>query len=56
MGSIFKYSGLTTKVRAMRGGLIKREQYAKIAGLGSVGEMTFRAVSRAISSRLRWRS
>ena len=39
MGSIFKYSGLTTKVRAMRGGLIKREQYAKIAGLGSVGEM-----------------
>lgn len=39
MGSIFKYSGLTTKVRAMRGGLIKREQYAKIAQLGSVGEM-----------------
>ncbi len=39
MGSIFKYSGITTKVRAMRGGLIKHEQYARIAQLGSVAEM-----------------
>ena len=39
MGSIFKYSGLTTKVRAMRGRLIKQEQYEKIAGLKTVSEM-----------------
>ena len=39
MGSIFKYSGLTTKVRAMRAGLIKREQYEKMAQLSTVGEM-----------------
>ena len=39
MGSIFKYSGLTTKVRAMRAGLIKREQYEQIAQLGTVSEM-----------------
>lgn len=39
MGSIFKYSGLTTKVRAMRSGLINYEQYEKIAQLGTVSEM-----------------
>lgn len=39
MGSIFKYSGLTTKVRAMRARLIKQEQYEKIARLKTVSEM-----------------
>ena len=39
MGNIFKYSGLTTKVRAMRAGLIKLEQYKKIAGLATVSEV-----------------
>lgn len=39
MGSIFKYSGLTTKVRAMRAGLIKREQYEKMAQFATVAEM-----------------
>ena len=39
MGSIFKYSGLTTKVRAMRAGLITRQQYEKMSQLSTVGEM-----------------
>lgn len=39
MGSIFKYSGLTTKVRAMRAGLITRDQYVKMAELENVGEL-----------------
>lgn len=39
MGSIFKYSGLTTKVRAMRAGLINFEQYKKISKLTTVREM-----------------
>ena len=39
MGSIFKYSGLTTKIRAMRAGLVTRNQYMKMAELGSVSEL-----------------
>lgn len=39
MGSIFKYSGLTTKIRAMRASLVTREQYMKMAELGSVSEL-----------------
>lgn len=39
MGSIFKYSGLTTKVRAMRAKLITKEQYRKLAQMSSVAEL-----------------
>ena len=39
MGSIFKYSGLTTKVRAMRAKLITKEQYKRLAQLSSVAEL-----------------
>lgn len=39
MSSIFKYSGLTTKVRAMRAGLIKGEQFRRLAELGTVSEL-----------------
>ncbi len=39
MGNIFKYSGLTTKIRAMRAGLIKPEQYEKLAKLETVSEV-----------------
>lgn len=38
MGSLFEYSGLTTKVRAMKGRLIKAEEYSKMAGMQSVDE------------------
>lgn len=39
MSGIFKYSGLTTKVRAMRAGLIKGEQLQRLAELGTVSEL-----------------
>ena len=39
MGSIFRYSGLTTKVRAMRAKLITKEQYKRLAQLSSVAEL-----------------
>ena len=39
MGSIFKYSGLTTKVRAMRAKLITKEQYKRLAELSTVAEL-----------------
>lgn len=39
MGSIFKYSGLTTKIRAMRADFITKNQYAKLSELSSVGEL-----------------
>lgn len=39
MGSIFRYSGLTTKIRAMRASLVTREQYMKMAELKSVSEL-----------------
>ena len=39
MGSIFKYSGLTTKVRAMRAGFFDNEEYMRMAQMRSVGEV-----------------
>lgn len=39
MGSIFKYSGLTTKIRAMRAKLITKEQYRKLARMSTVAEL-----------------
>ncbi len=38
MGSLNEYSGLTTKVRAMKGRLIKQEEYKKLAKMQSVDE------------------
>lgn len=38
MSGILTYSGITTKVRAMKGKLIQPEEYATLASMGSVGE------------------
>lgn len=38
MGKLSKYSGLTTKIRAMRGKLLTKQDYQKLAETNSVGE------------------
>ena len=39
MGSVFRYSGLTTKVRAMRGRLLTKEEYKIMSNMSSVAEV-----------------
>ncbi|NLL92738.1 MAG: V-type ATPase subunit [Clostridiales bacterium] len=38
MGSLTQYSGLTTKIRAMKGHLLTKDEYLKLAELSSVSE------------------
>lgn len=38
MANLKEYSGLTTKIRAMRGQLIKKEEYIKLAELSTISE------------------
>ena len=38
MANLKEYSGLTTKIRAMRGQLIKKEEYLKLAELSTISE------------------
>lgn len=38
MGGLTKYSGLTTKVRAMRGKLLKKQDFDRLSELSSIGE------------------
>ena len=37
--SLFRYSGLTTKVRAMSGALLSKEDFDQISTLGNVPEV-----------------
>ena len=39
MGNLLEYSGIVTKIRAMRAKLLTPKQFEEIAGLGSVLEI-----------------